>query len=180
MKGVKKKAVGYDDLYRSMEKQLEELEAGRMKGRGYEQEIGVVLAAIGELRAVTPVNFEDEQKEREFFGAVWPRFYGKLFYYQSVHRFVVVRGVLPAESHSALIRHEERRVAAFFRRHREFWIYYRCGAEIVSRQFTREYSRSCLFDPLAAVLEPGGATLASWRAAWGLPYEEYRAFLRDA
>ncbi len=55
-----------------------------------------------------------------------------------------------------------------------------CSLHLISAQFSREYSQSRVFDPLSPVLDPEGATLASYRAAWGLAYEDYRHFLQEA
>ena len=48
---------------------------------------------------------------------------------------------------------------------------------MIAPQFTRAYSRACLLDPLSQVLDPEGATVASYRAAWGLAFEHCRQYL---
>ena len=66
----------------------------------------------------------------------------------------------------------------FYRMHRDFWVYYRAGSAVIDPQFTRAFSKGCVFDPVCWVIDPEGATLASWKAAWGLALEEYAGFLQ--
>jgi hypothetical protein len=86
---------------------------------------------------------------------------------------------VPEEDWPAVIGQEEDRVGAFFHANRDFWQYYRSGAPVINEQFTRAYSRGRIFDPLALVIDPEGATLASYRAAWCLATEGVREWLRE-
>ncbi|HEY4208041.1 MAG TPA: RteC domain-containing protein [Puia sp.] len=178
MKGKKDEAVGYDKLFAAM---TAEIEAGDSTAGedGYVRELVIVGNVIRELRASIPAKFPDEAAERTFFAQIWPRFYGKWFYYLLLHRFTFIRDCISADEIPALIRREDRRASGLFRRHREFWQYYRCRAEPVMQEFTRAYSQGCIFDPLALVLDSQAATLASYKAARCLAYEEYQDFLRE-
>ena len=138
----------------------------------------LVQGKIAELREKTYGSFSSREGEIFFFREVWPKFHARLFYLQMVQRFESKRRALPIHAIAALIRREEIQIARFFGQYREFWQYYRSRSPLLAAQFTREYSRSCLFDPLSQVLDSDWATLASYRAAWGLAYEEYYLFLR--
>jgi hypothetical protein len=177
--GAKKELGDVEVIYRSMIQQLEAVGEGRGDNGSYSQELEIVRFAIVRLRSAVPERFADEAAERAFFAAIWPKFYGKFFFFLLVQRLAFVRGVLPVEVWPVMMRREAVRVTKFFRRHREFWRYYKAGTEQVLREFTRAYSQACVFDPLSLVLDPHGATLASYRAAWGLAYEEYLDYLRE-
>jgi RteC protein len=151
-----------------------------MGAEGREREVGLVLAAIGEMRTDLLHVLSDRESEITFFYTVWPKFYGKLFYYSLVDRFELDRAINSAEALPALVQREERRAICFFRKHREFWGHFKRGSSLIADQFTRAYSRSCQLDPLSQVLDPEGATVASHRAAWGLAFEEYRVYLGKA
>jgi RteC protein len=168
--------TGFEALYLRLESTLEELDSA-MGAEGREREVGLVLAAIGELRAGLPAVLADRESEIAFFYAIWPRFYGKLFYYSLVDRFELDRAINSAEALPVLVQREERRAICFFRKYREFWGHFKRGSSLIAEQFTRAYSRSCQLDPLSQVLDPEGATVASHRAAWGLAFEEYRLYL---
>jgi RteC protein len=168
--------TGFEALYLQLESTLEELDSA-MGAEGREKEVELVLAAIEEMRAGLLDILADRESEIAFFYGIWPKFYGKLFYYVLVDGFELDRRVESAGTLPALIRREERRAIRFFREHREFWRCYKRGSPLIGGQFTRAYSRSCLLDPLSHVLDPEGATIASHRAAWGLAFEEYRVYL---
>ncbi len=180
MATVKFETTFYEELYTNMDQQLAEISEGRTTVESTMRAISLLRETIAKLRAGMTEPFPDRDAEIAFFREVWPRFYGKLFFFLLVSRFEGDRLGLPVGELPALIQRKELKTARFFRRNREFWHYYRSGSPLISGQFTREYSRSCVFDPLSPVLDPEGATLASWRAAWGLAYEDYRQFLREA
>jgi hypothetical protein len=166
----------FEALYCRLEATLEEFDSatGTESGR---REVELVLAAITELRSGMAPALEDRDSEIAFFYTIWPRFYGKLFYYQLADAFDSDRSVEAAETLPALIRREDRRAVRFFREHREFWRFYKQGSALIAPQFTRAYSHACFQDPLSQVLDPEGATVASHRAAWGLAFEQYRQYL---
>jgi hypothetical protein len=170
----------YDELYAGMEKQLAEALVTPAESEYYAAAVTIVRASIEGLKASTRKGFADQKAEVAFFREVWPRFYARLYYYLLVCQFEHDRAVLPSGKLPALIHREEAVVARFFRQHREFWQYFRSGSPVIDTQFTREYSKSCLFDPLCQVLDSEGATLAGYHAAWGLAYEEYLIFLKQA
>ena len=168
--------TGFEALYLQLKAALEGINSA-VGVEGREKEMALVLAAIGNMRTEMHLLFADQESEISFFYHVWPRFYGKLFYYVLVDGFELDRQIEAATTRVALLRREERRVIFFFREHREFWRLYKRGSPLISVQFTRAYSRSCLMDPLSQVLDPEGATVASHRAAWGLAFEDYWLYL---
>ena len=168
--------VGFEALYDRLESTLGELDSAIGAG-GSDRAVELVLAAIKELRAGLPGVLADRESEIAFFYQVWPRFYGKLFYYSLVDRFELDRAIHSAEALPTLLQREDRKAIRFFLENREFWGFYKRGSSLITAQFTRAYSRSCQFDPLSQVLDPEGATVASHRAAWGLAFEEYRRYL---
>jgi len=170
----------YAKLYTEMELALEESELGRRPGEGYAGLMRIVAQSIRELRRVTELPFPDETKESAFFHEVWPQFYSKLFYYQLVNGFELDRLGVSADTLPDLIGREERKVQQFFRKNWDFWQHYRSGSQAITAQFTRMYSASCLLDPQSQVLDSEWATIASYRAAWGLAYESYFAYLQRA
>ena len=169
----------FDTLYTAMEKMLGALDRETDGVDRYAQGIQVIREKILELRPLSRKALSGREGEVEYFREVWPAFYGKLLLYVQLHRFETFCLPLAAESVPGLIKREEKRVGAFFRANREFWMYYRSGAAILSEQFTRAYSQARLFDPLALVIDPDGATLASYRAAWCLAMERYGRWLAE-
>lgn len=143
----------------------------------YGQAILAARERIAEVQALAPKVLRSREGEVVYFREVWPRVFGFLFYCQRVQAFLLERGALPPEGLDALVRREEGEAARFFRVNREFWLYYSCRSAIIDGQFTREYSHGCTYDPLCLVIDPAGATLASYRAAWGLALGWYVGFL---
>lgn len=168
----------YDDLYTRMEEDLAEATDGQVIGTDG-LAIAITREKIRELKEMAGGSFADREAEIHFFREVWPRFYARLFLLLLVHRFELDRLGLPVGAISALMRREEKKVVRFFRQYRDFWQYYRSGSPLIEGQFVRVYSQNCVYDPLSQVLDPEWATLASYRVAWGLAYEEYLSFLRD-
>jgi hypothetical protein len=175
---IKPDPNSYNSLYIEMEQQLAEGREDRASSGGNAQAIMLVQEKIAELREKTEGSFGAGDGEIYFFREVWPKFHARLFYFQLVQRFESQREGLSPVGINALICREEAAIARFFKRYQDLWQYYRSRLPLVSAQFTREYSRSCLFDPLSQVLDPGWATLASYRVAWGLAYEEFIVYLR--
>jgi hypothetical protein len=168
----------FDALYAKLETSLNSLDRGLAPVDRYAQGIALIRAAILEMQAAGRKYLAGRGPEVVYFRQVWPLFYGKLFLYIRVHRFELVHFSLAVDNLDALIAREDRRVAAFFRANREFWMYFKSGLVGLDEQFTREWSRARIFDPLAAVIDPESATVGSYRAAWCLAYEGYATFLR--
>jgi hypothetical protein len=167
----------YHTLLSEMLDLLAAADAERSPGEGYGGMILIVRRSIGELRAAMEP-FVDRDAEMAFFRGVWPVFYGKLFYYLLLHEFELDRLGIPAVALPELIGRGEREVLLFFWRNRDFWQYYKTGSSLIAEQFTRVYSDGCMFDPLCQVIDREWATVASYRAARGLAYEEYQHFLQ--
>lgn len=169
----------FEGLYIQLEKSLAALGREQEGLERYGRGIVMIRERIGEMRVLGRKFVTGRETEVEFFRRVWPVFYGKLLLYIRLYRFEAYRVSLPVEQVPALIAREERRVAGFFRKNREFWMYFRSGTVVLDEQFTRAYSQSRLFDPLALVIDPEGATLASYRAACGLAMEGYMVWLAE-
>jgi RteC protein len=163
----------YQTLLRAMLDELEEADIDRRPGAGYGSMMLIVRRNIDEFQSGMD-GFPDRDTEITFFRGIWPVFYGKLFYYLLLHGFETDRAEF---AESVVIEREETRIKQFFAGKREFWLYYKAGSSLVDEQFTRAYSKRCVFDPLCQVLDRERATLASYWAAWGLAYEEYREYL---
>lgn len=145
---------------------------------GYNKAIFTVRERIIELQALATKRVRGRETEIYYFREVWPVFFAKLFYYTKVYGFEMERRALSADAGAGLFRREEMEAARYFRGNREFWLYYKAGSPVIDGQFTREYSRGCVYDYLSLVADSSGATLASYRAAWGLAYESYMIFLK--
>jgi hypothetical protein len=169
----------FDTLYSDLQRALQ-LEDRQDKGPDrYLQGIGVIRECVGKLRALGIKFMKDEAKEIEFFRDIWPAFYSRLFLYIRLYLLELRRGTMPADGWPALVGEEEGKAAAFFRNNRVFWEYYRSGARVNDRQFTRAYSQGRILEPLAMVIDPDGTTLASYRAACCLAMYEYCEWLRE-
>ncbi len=169
----------FDTLYSDLQRALK-LEDRQDRGPDrYLQGIRVIRECIEKLRSLGVKFMKDEAKEIEFFRDIWPAFYSKLFLYIRLYGLELRRGTMPAEGWPVLIGEEEGRLAGYFRNNREFWQYYRSGARVIDGQFTRAYSRDRILEPLAIVIDPDAATLASYRAACCLAMYEYGEWLRE-
>jgi hypothetical protein len=169
----------FDELYAELEKALQNVDRRVRSGpEGYLEGIELIRGSIEKLRIPGTKHIRKEAGEVEFFRNVWPPFYARLLLYTWLYKLQLRRSLVSADEWPALIGEEERRAAVFFRKHRSFWQYYRSGSSLIDNQFTRVYSRGRIFDPLALVMDPEFATLASYRAAQGLAYEEYMAYLQ--
>jgi hypothetical protein len=177
--GEKPRASFYDDLYGEMLQLLKKADSEDSDKEGYFKMVLIVRDSIGRLGEVSTTTFPDRNSEVGYFRDIWPKFYAQLFYYLLLHCFEMGRISLSAEELPSMITREEKKVAGFFSQYREFWQYYRSGSPVVATQFTREYSISCVLDPLCLVVDPMGATLASYRAAWGLAMERYGKWLEE-
>jgi hypothetical protein len=167
----------FEGLYAKLENALSEIWKDDSGLMAYTRSIEVIRNYIGEMQAARQKHVTNRDTEIEFFRRVWPKFYGRLFLNIRQHAFETARLSLPADLHLPYLAREERKVGAFFRKHREFSLYYRSGSSVLDEQFTRHYSQSRVFDPLSLVLDPEGGTVASYLAAWCLAYGEYLVWL---
>ena len=169
----------FDTMYADLEKALK---LGDRKHRGpekYLHGIELIRQKIGKLRAQGARYIQNGAREVEYFRNVWPAFYGKLFYYIRLYGLELRRGLMPADAWVDVVGAAEVQVQSFFRHNREFWQYYQSGSPAINEQFTRAYSAGRIFEPLAMVVDPEGATLASYRAACCLAMYTYGEWLRD-
>ncbi|HLZ15626.1 MAG TPA: RteC domain-containing protein [Cyclobacteriaceae bacterium] len=170
----------FDALYVDLEKALKLGEKGHAGPEKYLHGIELIRGAIGKLRTrwtkLTPC---EPATEIEFFRNVWPLFHAKLFLYICLYGTDLRRATMPADAWATAIANEERQIQAFFRQNEDFWQYYRSGAPAINEQFTRAYSQSRIFEPMALVLDQEGATLASYRAAWCLAMDSYGKWLKE-
>lgn len=169
----------FDTLYSDLQRAL--LVGDQQNGGPdrYFDGIGMIRERIGKLRTLGVKFMKDEAKEIEFFRDIWPAFYSKLFLYIRLYGMELRRGVMPADGWPALIGEEEGRAVAYFRHNSEFWRYYRARAGVIDAQFTRAYSQGRILEPLAIVMDPDGATLASYRAACCLATNDYCEWLKE-
>jgi RteC protein len=167
----------FDGIYSALERSLEAL---RNEGTGAEVRVRMIDAIRGSITAVQTSAGKftaTRTAEIQFFREIWPRFYGLLFFEIRVHQCEMSRLGMSRSGQMDLLRSEESRVALFFRKHREFCLYYRSGSSVIDDQFTREYSRARAFDPLAFVIDPQGGTVASYQAAWCIAFDRYAGWL---
>ena len=169
----------YRQWFTELTYQLSELDGAGQQSADYYDQLSATREGVFNIQAVIPQEFPDRLTEIVFYQEIWPKFYGKLFYYHLLHQFLQKREMLPAGAMGALVDAEEHRVGRFFRRHRKFWQDYRFEVRTLDEQFTREYVGKCFFEPLGLLLLAARTTLASYRAAWGLAYEQYRDWLRN-
>jgi|GEM_PF-3131767 len=141
---------------------------------------GAIITARGrvkQMQALAPKVLKSREGEVIYFREIWPTVYGHLFYYHVAHDFLAKRALVPAESVPALARNEGRVARRFLRKNWEFWLNYRSRATVIDDQFVRTYSQNCIHEPLSMVLDSDGATLASYKAAWGLAFTDLLALL---
>lgn len=167
----------FQGLLASLEEDGARAEAAPSRIDGYSRAILATRERISQMQALAPKALRSRDGEVTYFREIWPRVYGQLFYYQRVHAFYMERSALPPDRLAGMIRREELEAARYFRVNREFWLYYSSRSPVIDGQFTREYSRACVYDPLCLVIDATGATLASYQAAWGLAWERYISFL---
>lgn len=167
----------FQGLLASLEEDGARAEAAPSRIDGYSRAILATRERISQIQALAPKALRSRDGEVAYFREVWPRVYGQLFYYQRVHAFYMERSGLPPDGLAGMMRREELEAARYFRTHREFWLYYSSRSPVIDGQFTREYSRACVYDPLCLVIDATGATLAGYRAAWGVAWERYISFL---
>jgi hypothetical protein len=163
--------------YRDLSAHLGELDAAQQDEASFYNQIQFSREGVLNLQAAYCGEFPDRDEEIVYYMEIWPAFYSKLFYYLLLQRFMDCRRLLPAGATGALVEAEERRVIRFFRRHQQLWRDYKCNARWVRDAFTRETSALSFFEPLSPLLDMAGTTLASYRVAWGLAYEQYREWL---
>ena len=169
----------FDTLYADLEKALK---LGDRKHRGperYLRGIELIRQKIGKVRTQDARYIQNGAREVEYFREVWPAFYGKLFLYIRLYGLELRRETSCRDAWSDVITAEEDEVDAFFQQNWEFWQDYRSGAAAITEQFTRAYSTGRILDPLALVLDPEGATLASFRAATCLATFSYAEWLAE-
>jgi hypothetical protein len=165
-------------LWEKMEAELEEVR--QKEGEEcYSAMMRVVKRVIREMRVEKGLSFTEEREEVVFFREVWPRFYGRLFYYFLLTRFERDRVGLSSENAERLIRQEEREITLFFIRHREWWYQYRYEPDIIASQFTTGYSELSTLDPWMELFDLDWVTAGSYRAAWGIAYEGYQVYLQE-
>jgi hypothetical protein len=177
MRKDKVEQVTPEALLDRMEKELSKLALSRAGKTGYQEEIGVIRAAIGELNGNIEKIVENPDAEVVFFRDHWPRFYSQLFYFQLLQAFEAVRRGLPKEMIAVLISREESLVADYFRQQREFWLSYLGGSGGLDHTFKRMYSRDNWAEQLSLVIDPDRATISSYKVAACLAYERYLLFL---
>ena len=164
-------------LYTGLEKALDTLDHSLTGIDRYARGIELIRGTITQVGPLGRKMMRGRETEVAYFRQVWPVFYGKLLLYIRLYHFELYRLSLPGGALPAMIRREEKRIDAFFRSNREFWMYYRSGSPVLDEEFTRKHSQSRIFDPLALVIDQEGATLGSYRAAWCLAMEAYRAWM---
>lgn len=170
----------FDAMHQELEKALKLAHKSHTGAERYRRGIDLIQESIVKLRTRWAKLLPCEPaKEIEFFRNVSPVFYGKLLLYEHIYDLELDRDHLPAETWADIIADEEGRVQAFFRRNRKFWKYYRSGAHAINERFTRAYSQSRIFEPLAVVIDRESGTLASYRAAWCLAMDEFGGWLKD-
>ena len=169
----------FDALYADLEKNLKLAEGSRPGPDVYIRGIEAIREKIATLRVQGARVIQNGAKEREFFRDVWPAFHAKWLLYIRLYEMELVRSSIPADSWPAVIAAEEKKVEAFFRRNRTFWLYYCSGAPAIDEQYTRAYSRGRIFNPLAMIMDPEWTTMASYRAAWCLAMQSYGGWLRE-
>ena len=169
----------FDTMYAGLNKDLLQLDQGLRPVDRYARAVTVIGERIGKVRALARKALGSRVGEVDYFRAVWPAFYGALFLYAELYKFEQVSFSLAAGSRKRLVQREIGRVGAFFQRNREFWMYYRSGSTVLDEQFTRAYSQARVLEPLALVIDPDGATVASYRAAWCRAMEGYGVWLAD-
>lgn len=162
-----------------LEKSLSGLDRQAAGPDRYGKGIGMIVEKIRVVRGLAGRHMGTRAAEVEYFRHIWPAFYGKLLLYIRQYQFELARLSMPRRAMGRLIRREERRAADFLRDNRAFWMYCRAGSSTLDEQFTRTYSHSRVFDPLALVIDQEGATLSSYRAAWCLAMEGYAAWLAE-
>lgn len=166
----------YQDRYKEMDTQLTEMGTAWDEHKEYFNHIDLVRRNIQTLQAPYAPEFDNRDNEAIYHRSIWPLFYGKLFFYLLAQRFCFRRHVEPSRPMKELVAGEEQRINRFFSRYREFWADYHYGVNCFSEQFTRDHSRY-LVEPLSMILDAAGGTIAGYRVAWGLAYEEFRGWL---
>jgi hypothetical protein len=166
-------------IYMQFLESLDESLPGFPQTTGYSLHIRHIAGKIEEFRSCKP-DLPTKEQEIEYFSKTWPQVYSRLFYYILLQRFWLHRKSLPPGALNRLIRLEQDRIGRFFSRHREFWTYYKTTPEVIATLFTRSHSRDCIFDPLSYIMDHESATIAGYRVAWALAYEEYNGWLQQA
>ena len=167
----------FDGMYFDLEERLANLGHQAAGADYYLKGIELIREKIREMEQLGKASLDGRVAEVDYFRWVWPRFYGKLLFFIRLYRFDLRRQSLSEKAIQELIVREEKRIAHFFRANGEFWLYWRSGSPVLDEQFTREYSRALLLEPLALVIDSEGATLGSYKAAWCLAMESYKAWL---
>ena len=160
-----------------MDTQLTEMGTAWDEHKEYFNHIDLVRRTIQTLQPPHVPDFDNREYEAIYHRSIWPLFYGKLFFYLLVQRFCFQRHVESARPIKELVDREDQRINRFFSRYRDFWADYLYGVNCFSEQFTQSYSRY-LAEPLSMILDAAGGTVAGYRVAWGLAYEEFRGWLR--
>lgn len=143
---------------------------------------GAIITARGRVRqmqALAPKALKSREGEIIYFREIWPAVYGHLFFYHAAHNFLSKRVVVPVENVPALVRSEGRVARDFLQKNWEFWLNYRSRTPVIDEQFMRTYSRGCIYEPLSMVMDTEGATLASYKAAWGLAFTDLLTLLNQ-
>lgn len=168
----------FDEMYASLEISMQSL---RHEGSDHTirvRMINTIRNSIAEMHVLSKKFITSRASEILYFREIWPAFYGPLFSEIQAHQCEMARLALSRPGQTKLFRREENRIAAFFRKHREFHLYFKSQSAVLDDLFTREYSRARLFDPLAFVIDPEGSTLASYQAAWCIALEKYKRWLQ--
>jgi hypothetical protein len=93
----------YEPLYTNLDQQLAEINEGRATIESSLRAISLVRETVAELRAGLTEPFPDRDAQIAFFREVWPRVYGRLFFFLLVNRFEGDRLGLPVGALPALI-----------------------------------------------------------------------------
>lgn len=143
---------------------------------------GAIITARGrvkQMQTLASKALKSREGEIIYFREIWPTVYGNLFYYHAAHNFLSKRAMVPAEKVPALVRSEGRAARGFLQKNWEFWLNYRSRAQVIDDQFMRTYSQGCIHDPLSLVVDTESATLASYKAAWGLAFTDLLTLLNQ-
>lgn len=88
---------------------------------------------------ILDIGFADEQEEVRFFKETKPRFYRHLIYFSKVMHMELERPAGGAQTQQKFLIREQKRLAYFFRKYKDFYKYLRSGASYLDKKlFMRE------------------------------------------
>lgn len=145
------------------------------KAGGYGEALLQTRERIKEMNRLSSKMSKSKEAEIFYYREVWPVVFGQWFYYHKANDFLLKERSLSAERVEGLVRMEKQEMDRFFRVNWEFWCCYLGRTPNIDDQFLRSYSQNSLHDPLSMVMDT--ATVASYKAAWGLAFTDYRQLL---